>query len=305
MRHSFFVQQETMTKKPDIGGQAVIEGVMMRAPQKIAIAVRKPNGQIALKEELFVSLSKKVKLLGLPFIRGMIALIETAVLGVKAITYSADMAVQDEKDDAGGKGGKTFSTAWLVGTVIVALGFGFLIFFYIPLLITDLFGFESGFLFNLVDGVIRLIVLLLYIWLISRWKEIRRIFEYHGAEHKSIFAYEAGQPLTVESVRAYTTHHPRCGTSFLLIVVGVSIVVFLFLGRPDNLGERLIRFLFVPLIGGISYELIKLSGKKHQSRIARFFLAPGLWLQRITTQEPSDDQLEVALTALKNVLPES
>ena len=294
-----------MGKKHDVCGQAVIEGVMMRAPQKIAIAVRKPNGEIALKEEPFISLSKRVKFFGLPLIRGIVSLVETIVIGVKALTYSADMAVQDDTEDAEGKTQKTFSTAWLVGTVTLALGFGFLIFFYLPLFVTGLFGFESGVLFNVVDGIIRLLVLLLYIWGISMWKEIRRIFEYHGAEHKTIFAYEAEQSLTVESVRAYTTHHPRCGTSFLLIVVLVSILVFLFLGRPDNVGERFLRFLFIPVIGGISYELIKLSGKKHHSKVARFFLAPGLWLQRITTKEPSDDQLEVALAALKSALGET
>ena len=291
-----------MKKQTEVGGQAVIEGVMMRAPQKISIAVRKPNGEIALKEEPFVSLSKRVKFLGVPLVRGMIALIETIVIGIKAITYSADVAVQDEGSENSGKGQKTFSTVWLVGTVVVALGFGFLLFFYLPLVVTGLFGFESGFLFNMVDGFLRLVVLLLYIWLISMWKEIRRIFEYHGAEHKTIFAYEAGQPLTVESVRTYTTHHPRCGTSFLLIVIGVSIIVFLFLGRPDTVGDRFFRFLFIPVIGGVSYELIKLSGKKHRSKIARFLLAPGLWLQRITTKEPSDDQLEVALVALRSAL---
>ncbi|UCE19621.1 MAG: DUF1385 domain-containing protein [Gemmatimonadota bacterium] len=291
-----------MEKKHDIGGQAVIEGVMMRAPQRIAVAVRKPNGEIALKEEPFVSLSKRMKLFGLPLIRGVVSLIETMVIGVKALTYSADMAVQEEGEHKDGKSSKTFSTAWLVGTVTIALGFGFLLFFYLPLFVTGLFGFESGVLFNVVDGLIRLGVLLLYIWIISMWKEIRRIFEYHGAEHKTIFAYEAGQPLTVASVRAYTTHHPRCGTSFLLIVVVVSILVFLFLGRPDNVGERFLRFLFIPVIGGVSYELIKLSGRKRHSKIGRFFLAPGLWLQRITTKEPSDDQLEVALAALKSAL---
>lgn len=273
---------------------------MMRAPEKIAIAVRKPNGQIGLKEEPFFSLSKRVKLFGLPLIRGVVALVETIAIGVKAITYSADAALQDE--DGNGQGQRTFSTPWLVGTVMVALGFGFLLFFYLPLFIAGLFKFESGFLFNMIDGLIRLIVLLLYVWLISMWKEIRRIFEYHGAEHKTIFAYEAGGTLTVENARNYTTHHPRCGTSFLLIVVGVSIVVFLFLGRPETVGERLLRFLFVPVIGGVSYELIKLSGKKQRSRVARIFMAPGLWLQRITTKEPSDDQLEVALVALKSAL---
>ena len=291
-----------MGKEPDIGGQAVIEGVMMRAPQKIAIAVRKPSGAIALKEEPFISLSKRVKLFGVPLLRGVVALFETIIIGIKAITYSADVAAQDEKSDTAGKEHRMFSTAWLIGTVVVALGFGFLLFFYLPLVVTGLFGFKSGILFNIVDGALRLIILLLYIWGISMWKDIRRIFEYHGAEHKTIFAFEAGQPLTVESVRAYTTHHPRCGTSFLLIVVVVSILVFLVLGRPDTVGERLLRFLFIPVIGGVSYELIKLSGKKHRSRAARFFLAPGLWLQRITTKEPSDDQLEVALVALKSAL---
>jgi uncharacterized protein YqhQ len=298
----FFYAMSTTEEKYDVGGQAVIEGVMMRAPQRIAVAVRKPNGEIALKEEPFISLSKRVTFFGLPLIRGIISLIETIVIGVKALTYSADMAVQDDKEDLKKNSQKTFSTAWLIGTVTIALGFGLLLFFYVPLCIAGLFGFESGIVFNVVDGLIRLIVLLLYIWIISMWREIRRIFEYHGAEHKTIFAYEAGQPLTLESVRAYTTHHPRCGTSFLLIVVVVSIIVFLFLGRPDNVGERFLRFLFIPVIGGISYEIIKLSGKKHHSKVARFFLAPGLWLQRITTKEPSDDQLEVALVALKSAL---
>ena len=291
-----------MGEESHVGGQAVIEGVMMRAPERIAIAVRRPTGEIALKEEPFISLSKRVAFFGLPLLRGIVALIETIVIGVKAITYSADVAVEDEDGDVKRTGQRRFSTLWLAGTVVVALGFGFLLFFYLPLFLTELFRLQSGFLFNMVDGLIRLLVLLLYIWAISQWKEIRRVFEYHGAEHKTIFAYEAGQTLTLENVRDYTTHHPRCGTSFLLIVVVVSIVVFLFLGRPDTVGERFLRFLFIPVIGGVSYEVIKLSGKRHESRIARFFLAPGLWLQRITTKEPSDDQLEVALVALKSAL---
>ncbi len=184
-------------------------------------------------------------------------------------------------------------------TVVFALALGIAIFFYLPLVITGLFGFDSGFWFNLVDGLIRMIFFLAYLILISRWKEIRRVFEYHGAEHKSIFAYENQKELVVDSARPFTTLHPRCGTSFLLIVMVVSILVFMFLGKPETVAERLVRLAFVPLIGGLSYELIKLSAKAYRYRFFRLFLLPGLWLQKITTVEPDDQQLEVAMVALK------
>ena len=287
-----------------VGGQAVIEGVMMRSPDYFTVAVRKPDGEIALQKKAYQSLSKRFKILGWPFIRGGVTLIESLVLGVKALNFSSAMAMTEEEAEK--TKSKESDSKWTNlmtgGTVLFSLVIGFALFFYLPLMLTEWTGVKGGILFNVIDGGIRLVIFLAYLILISLWKEIRRIFEYHGAEHKSIFAFEAGKSLTLENVRGYTTHHPRCGTSFLLIVMVVSIIVFVFLGRPETIGDRLIRFLFIPLIGGISYEIIRLSSKKWGSAIARYLVAPGLWMQKITTQEPSDDQLEVALVALKAAL---
>jgi uncharacterized protein YqhQ len=187
-------------------------------------------------------------------------------------------------------------------TLILGLGLGITFFFYIPLLLTEWIGVKGGFLFNCVDGSIRLVFFLGYLGLISLWKEIRRIFEYHGAEHKSIYAYESNRPLTLSEVKPFSTHHPRCGTSFLLVVMLVALVVFIMLGKPEDLLDRIIRFLFIPIIGGVSYEIIRLSEKKVGKKFSRILTAPGLWLQRITTKEPNDQQLEVALVALKATL---
>jgi len=198
--------------------------------------------------------------------------------------------------------GGVLTTLWLGLSIVLGVLLALFLFFYLPLVLTDLMGIKKGFLFNLVDGIIRISIFLIYLWLITLWKSMRRIFEYHGAEHKSIFALEAGEALTVDNVKRYTTHHPRCGTSFLLIVMLVSIGVFIFLGRPETIQERLIRLLYVPLIAGISYEIIKLSGKKASNPVVRTLIAPGLWLQRITTKEPDEEQLEVAIAALKSSL---
>jgi uncharacterized protein YqhQ len=285
-----------------IGGQAVIEGVMMRGPNGIAIAVRKPDGDIALKNEPFQPITKRIKWLNIPIFRGALLLIETMYVGVKALSFSGDMAMEDElkkSESSGKKKNETLNNVGMGLTIVFALAVGMAVFFYIPLLLTELFGFESGFMFNLVDGIIRLVFFLSYIYLISRWKEIRRVFEYHGAEHKSIFAYENQKELVPASARPFTTLHPRCGTSFLLIVMVVSILVFMFLGKPTTIGHRLLRLAFVPVIGGLSYELIKLSAKAYRYSFFRMFILPGLWLQKITTIEPDDQQLEVALVALK------
>jgi len=295
-----------------VGGQAVIEGVMMRSPERVSVAVRTYEGKIALKEDNYTAFSKRHKFFGLPIFRGAVVLIESLVLGVKALSWSAEVAMEEEenKKDEKQKNKKekknkgSLSKISLALTVIFALGAGLLIFFYIPLVLTDLLGAESGIAFNLIDGAIRLIFFGLYIFLISLWKEIRRVFEYHGAEHKSIYAYESGVNLSVDDVKKYSTRHPRCGTSFLIVVMIVSILVFMFLGRPDTVQERLIRLLFVPLIGGISYEFIKLTGKKRDSKIAKIFIAPGIWLQKVTTKEPDDKQLEVAIVALRSALGE-
>ena len=296
-------------KKIHVGGQAVIEGVMMRSSEYVATAVRKPDGRIALKRELYVSWTKRFKILGLPFFRGGVVLIESLVLGIKALNFSGEVAMTEEekkkeKPKKSGKEGQgdTLSKLVLGGTIFLALGLGFGIFFFLPLLITEWIGVEGSLMFNLVDGLIRLAFFIIYLVLISLWKEIRRVFEYHGAEHMSIFAYEGGKPLTVEGVRAFTTHHPRCGTSFLMVVMIVAFMVFIVLGKPDAVGDRLIRFLFVPVIGGISYEVIRLSNSRYGRFFSRILVAPGMWLQRVTTKEPDDSQLEVALVALKSSL---
>ena len=293
-----------------VGGQAVLEGVMMRSPETVAVAVRKPDGNIVLKKEAFTSWTKRYPLLGWPFIRGGVILIESMVMGIKALNFSSSVAMQNEKKEpeTGEKAPvpemnpRKNNNLTIAFTMIIAFTLGLALFFYLPLILTGLTGVKTGLAFNLIDGVIRLIFFLTYLFLISLWKDIRRVFEYHGAEHKSIFAYENKQPLTLENVKPYTTHHPRCGTSFLLIVMLVSILVFIPLGKPDSVHERLVRLLFIPLIGGISYEGIRLSGSRFGLNIARLLVFPGLWLQRITTREPDDRQLEVALVALKAAL---
>lgn len=278
---------------PHVGGQAVIEGVMMRSPTRIATAVRNPRKEIVVKAEDYVSLSKRHRLLDIPVIRGGLALVETLVIAVKALSYSADQASLDDTD---GKGMGVFQTTL---TILLAMVLGISIFFYLPLVLTEWLGFENGFLFNIVDGLFRLAFMLLYIFLITRWKEMQRIFEYHGAEHKTIFAFESEGEVSVAAASRYPTVHPRCSTSFLLLVVIVSVAIFILLGKPDSIGDRLLRFAFIPVIGGISYELLRLSSKPRFSRIMRFIIWPGLFMQRYTTREPDQDQLEVAVAALK------
>jgi uncharacterized protein YqhQ len=211
--------------------------------------------------------------------------------------------MEEEEKEKSKKSGKGIGTTLaLVLPVVVALIGGVGLFFYVPLLLTEWTGVRGGIAFNLVDGVFRLVIFLLYIWGISLWKEMRRVFQYHGAEHKSIFVFENGLPLLPESTLRFRTFHPRCGTSFLLLVMLTSIVVFSFLGKPETVGERLLRLAFVPLIGGIAYELIKLSAKPRWQTWMKPMILPGLWLQRITTKEPTLDQVEVAMAAVKACL---
>ncbi len=309
-------KNEAFCQVSEVGGQAVIEGVMMRSPRCVAVAVRKSNGEIIVKKDPYIPLAKRYKFLNLPIIRGAVALGEALFIGMKALTFSADVFAQEEEGENQATGGVSsrdsfkdkkediFTTLWLILTVVLGVGLALFLFFYLPLVITDCLKIKQGFLFNLTSGTIRIGIFLIYIWLITKWKSMRRIFEYHGAEHKSIFAFENGEDLNVENVRKYSTHHPRCGTSFLLIVMLVAIGVYIFLGKPENVSERLIRLLFVPLIAGISYEIIKLSGKKRESRLVRALIFPGLWLQRLTTKEPDDKQIEVAIAALKSSLEE-
>jgi uncharacterized protein YqhQ len=283
-----------------MGGQAVIEGVMMKSPDRIATSVRRMGGEIVSRVEPFVSVTRRHKILGIPVVRGGVMLFEQLYQGIRSLTFSADVVSAGEGEIKEKKGWT--SSLWAVVTVVVALGLGLVIFFYVPLLVAGWTGVKGSVLFNLVDGLVRLVLFFAYLSLLNLWKEMRRVFEYHGAEHKSIHAYEHGESLTVENVKKYTTRHPRCGTSFLMVVMVVSIVVFIFMGRPDTVRERVLRLVVVPLIAGLSYEVIRLAGKHRNSFIMTVITAPGLALQRFTTREPSEDQIEVALDALKRAV---
>ncbi|BCS52606.1 DUF1385 domain-containing protein [Geobacter sp. SVR] len=294
-------------EKINVGGQAVIEGVMMRAPRSVAIAVRRPNGEIVVKKELVVPLSERYPIVKLPIIRGAVALIQSLVIGIKALNFSANEAMTEEEKQ-GEKEKEELSSWAMAGTMAVAFGFGIGLFFVLPLYATKWLTqlsliSDNNIAFNLVDGIIRVVVFLIYIWSISRMSDIKRVFQYHGAEHKSIFAYEAGEELTVDNVRRYSRLHPRCGTSFLLIVMLVSIAVFSLIPKlwPFYLkaGSRVV---LLPLIAGISYEFLKWSAKHDNHPLVRMIITPGLALQRLTTGEPDDSQLEVAIRSLDEAL---
>lgn len=286
------------TREATVGGQAVIEGVMMKSPDRIATSVRRANGEIESRVRPYISLSRKQKILGIPVLRGAVNLFEQLFIGIGALTYSAEVAGAGEAEVKEVRDLKT--AIWTGLTVVLALGVGMLLFFWLPMVIANYVGVKGSVLFNIVDGAIRLAIFFAYLLALSSWKEMRRVFEYHGAEHKSIHAFEAGLDLTVENVRKYTTRHARCGTSFLLVVMVVSVIVFIFMGRPDTLLLRLRRLLAVPLIAGLSYEVIRFAGKHQGGALMRVMTAPGLLLQKFTTREPSDDQIEVALEALKH-----
>ncbi|MBI4745991.1 MAG: DUF1385 domain-containing protein [Deltaproteobacteria bacterium] len=281
---------------------------MMRSPTSFAIAVRKPNGEIATLVEPLKMLSERSRLFRLPIVRGVITLISALFLGVRALNFSADMAME-EVEGKDRKEKKEMGSLAMGLTVAFSLGLGVLLFFVLPLYLAKLLKTaiptvgSSEFSFNLVDGAIRVAIFIVYIMGISMMKDIKRVFQYHGAEHKSIYAFEAGEELTVENARKYSSLHPRCGTSFLLTVMLVSILVFSFLSHEMPFWKTaLSRLVFIPLIAGLSYEFIRYSGKKIGSKGMGLLMAPGLWLQKLTTREPSDDQLEVALISLKEAL---
>ena len=307
----FYAQLLLGAEKINVGGQAVIEGVMMRAPRAMAIAVRRASGEIVVKADEMVPLSERYPVVKLPIVRGAVSLFQSLALGLKALNYSANEAMVEETEAeveaAGGEKKKEELSTWaMAGTMAVAFGFGILLFFVLPLYLTKLLvpviG-DSNIVFNLVDGVIRVVVFLLYIWIISRMEDIQRVFQYHGAEHKSIFAFEAGEELTIANVSKYSRLHPRCGTSFLLIVMVVSIVVFSLIPKlwPFYLkaGSRIV---LLPLIAGISYEFLKWSAKNDDTAIVKAIITPGLALQKLTTREPDDTQLEVAIRSMNEAL---
>ena len=288
-----------MTKKLSVGGQAVIEGVMMRGPGKIAVAVRKPNGEITVDLKDAGSVSERYPILKKPFLRGVVSLVESLSYGMKALSFSAQASGEEEE------GEESMSSLELAGTIAVSVGLAVLLFVVLPTGAMKLLQNEgfSPMVLNLCEGLLRLGIFLLYIWGISRQKDIQRVFQYHGAEHKTIYTYEHGLPLRVENVRPFSTLHPRCGTNFLMIVMLISIFIFTFLGWP-SLWERILsRILLMPVVAGISYEIIRFAGKHMDKPWVRAAILPGLALQKLTTRQPDDDQIEVAIASLKAVLP--
>lgn len=296
-------------KKTDIGGQAVIEGVMMRGHNSIATAVRCGN-DIIVKKDMAKPLTRKYKILSVPFIRGTVALIDSLIIGIKTLTYSAEL-VEGESEEEPSKFelflkrvfGDKLDDVIMYFSVALSLAISVIIFFIGP---TYVAGFlkrytENTFLINLFEGVLRVAIFVAYLALISHMEDIRRVFEYHGAEHKTIHCFEHEEELTVENARKYTTLHPRCGTNFLFIVMIVSIIVFSFLKWPTLYIRIISRILLLPVVAGISYEVIKIAGHSDNKVIAAL-VYPGLLLQKLTTKEPDDSQLEVAIASLKSVL---
>jgi uncharacterized protein YqhQ len=280
-----------------VGGQAVIEGVMMRAPEAWAVAVRRPDGIIEAQNNELPSFVAQSRLRKVPFVRGVLVLGESLSLGFRALSWSAQKAGEEDEEEI---------SKWHIG---LAMGAGLLffvaIFIVVPLLLAEASGRivgESSLAFNLVDGLIRIALFLAYIWVIGRSKEIARVFEYHGAEHKTIHAYEAGDPLAVAEIQKYSPRHPRCGTNFLLIVVLISLVVFTFIGRPSLPYLIASRILLIPVIAGASYELLKAAANHRWLAVAS---RPGIWLQHLTTREPADDQVEVAVASLLSALDQA
>lgn len=291
-----------MAKGPQalVGGQAVIEGVMMRAPGGVATAVRRPDGGISVRYHPHTAWAKRLGLARVPILRGALTLIESLKLGTSALGYSAEEAAREEEKKPGPP--SLGERVGLGAVMVFSFVAGLLLFFYVPLLLTDLTGVRNGVVYNLIDGFFRLVVFFAYLWLITRWREMKRVFQYHGAEHMTIFNYEAEVPISVENSRHRPRLHPRCGTSFLFFVMIVSIFVFAMLGRPETVGERLLRLAFVPLIAGLSYEVIRLSAKHLETPVGRALAAPGMGLQLMTTRAPDDSQIEVAVVALQTAL---
>ena len=285
-------------KEPSLafGGQAVMEGVMMRSKNHMVVCVRQPNKEIVTKKEILHTLSEKYRFLKLPFIRGILALFETLYSGMKGIYFSANAAFGEDENEE-----EVLSTVEILIVIIVAIGLSVLIFSVTPFFLTSLFNFGGGILFNIVEGIVRLSFLLVYLVLVSLFGDFKRIFQYHGAEHTAINAYEAGVELNVENARKYSRFHSRCGTSFLLIVTLISILFFSIMPTGDFLLRLSYRIVLIPAISAVSYEVLKLSDKYRNSAIMKILVAPGLALQRLTTKPPSDDMLEVAIKAVKEV----
>ena len=276
------------------GGQAVMEGVMMRSKDHMVVCVRQPNNEIVTKTEELHSLSQKYGFLKLPFLRGILALFETLYSGIKGIYFSANAAFGDDEEES-------LNPKEIAVVVAVAICLSILLFSVTPFFLTSLLNFGGGVVFNIVEGIVRLSFLLVYLAAVSLVGDFKRIFQYHGAEHTAINAYESGVELNVENARKYSRFHARCGTSFLLIVTLISILFFSLMPSADYLVRLSYRVVLIPVISAVSYELLKLSDKYRNSRIMRVLVAPGLALQHLTTRQPDDDMIEVAIKAVKEV----
>jgi uncharacterized protein YqhQ len=284
-------------KEPSLafGGQAVMEGVMMRSKDHMVVCVRQPNNEIVTKTEELHSLSEKYSFLKLPFLRGILALFETLYSGIKGIYFSANAAFGDDDEE------ESLNPKEIAVVVAVAICLSILLFSITPFFLTSLLNFGGGVLFNIVEGIVRLSFLLAYLAAVSLVGDFKRIFQYHGAEHTAINAYESGVELNVENARKYSRFHARCGTSFLLIVTLISILFFSVMPSSTYLVRLAYRVLLIPVISAVSYEILKLSDKYRNSTIMKVLVAPGLALQHLTTRQPDDDMIEVAIKAVKEV----
>ncbi len=280
-------------KKLQVGGQAVIEGVMMKSPSKISVAVRKPNGKISVKVNRHKSFTKKHALLGIPVVRGFVELVDMLIIGVKALTYSANEASDDDEQLSNGE---------LTLTFVIAAAFAIGLFVALPLFIAKKITPGTGTWFDLTDGILRLCIFVIYVYLISRLKDMRTVFQYHGAEHCAVHCYEDGKKLTPANVMKYSTLHPRCGTSFLVIVIAISIIVFSFIRDPRWIVKFVSRIVLLPVIAGLGYEILKLGSKFEKNPVMQVIIKPGLWVQKMTTRKPTKKQVEVAIAALARVI---
>ena len=294
-----------------VGGQAVLEGVMMRSPHAWAIACRKPSGEVSTHSEPLERLSEKRKWMAWPVIRGVVTLGHAMTLGFRALKFSANVALDELQPEPAADKKKLEITGWMAAVnIVISVGFFIFMYKFLPLLaatelkrVNPVFGEQI--IFNLVDGVIRIALFLLFIWGVSLWNDIHRVYEYHGAEHKTVYAFENGDPLDTVSVQKYSTFHPRCGTSFLMTVMLISIMVYILVSAAFPVttfwAKFAVRIALLPVIAGVSYEIIRFAAK-HQGSLFALMTAPGLWLQRITTQPPANDQVECAIVALNEAM---
>jgi uncharacterized protein YqhQ len=289
-----------------VGGQAVMEGVMMRAPHSYCVAVRKPNGEIVTEQMPLARMSERHRIFAYPVVRGIGTLFQAMKLGLKALKFSANVALEDPSRPQPARTRRELPDWAITGNMLFSLAFFIFLYKFVPLYLTTrleaLFPPLRGrVLFNLTDGLIRMAIFLLFLYLISRMKDIRRVFQYHGAEHKVVFNFESGKPVTIANAQEFSTFHPRCGTSFLLVVMIVSTGVYTLIPFDGFLAKFLSRVVLLPLIAGISYELIRFAARRRGSFLATL-TAPGLWTQRITTKPPADDQAAIAIRALEGAM---